>query len=102
MNSPQSEVLAPAAVELDAGPGQRLVSAREAASLSIEEVAARLHLDTRTIRNLETDNYWITTSDSATDFPCSDSVNTSELTTYIYDGSTSPALPAYTTIAIRS
>ena len=42
---------------LDSGPGERLRNAREAISLSIEEVAARLHLDTRTISNLETDSY---------------------------------------------
>lgn len=42
---------------MDAGPGQHLRRARDEATLSIEEVAARLHLDTRTVGNLEADNY---------------------------------------------
>jgi cytoskeleton protein RodZ len=44
-------------MELEAGPGLHLRQHREHASLSIEEVAARLHLDTRTLGNLEADNY---------------------------------------------
>jgi prepilin-type N-terminal cleavage/methylation domain-containing protein len=44
--------------------------------------------------NLETDNYWVTTSDSATLFPCSET-NAGNLTTYVYDGSTTP--PSYAT-----
>ncbi|MEM7407757.1 MAG: RodZ domain-containing protein [Pseudomonadota bacterium] len=44
-------------VELDAGPGQRLRQGREAVNLSVEEVAARLHLDARTISCLEGDQY---------------------------------------------
>ena len=44
-------------LELDAGPGQRLRQGREAVNLSVEEVAARLHLDTRTVRCLEGDQY---------------------------------------------
>ena len=57
MNAGPTEVFTPPVVELDVGPGERLRSAREAISLSVEEVAARLHLDTRTISNLEADNY---------------------------------------------
>jgi cytoskeleton protein RodZ len=44
-------------VELDIGPGQRLRQGREAVNLSVEEVAARLHLDARTIVCLEADQY---------------------------------------------
>ncbi|NKC16909.1 MAG: DUF4115 domain-containing protein [Gammaproteobacteria bacterium] len=57
MNTSQSEVFSSPAVELDLGPGQRLKNAREASSLSLEEVATHLHLDIRTISNLEADNY---------------------------------------------
>ncbi|MBT6272853.1 MAG: helix-turn-helix domain-containing protein [Chromatiales bacterium] len=57
MNTTETEVPGSRMVELDVGPGQRLQSAREAISLSIEEVSARLHLDTRTLGNLEADNY---------------------------------------------
>ena len=44
-------------VEIDAGAGQRLRQGRENVNLSVEEVAARLHLDTRTIWYLEADQY---------------------------------------------
>ena len=39
------------------GPGQRLKRAREAAAISIGEVSARLHLDVKTVRAIEADDY---------------------------------------------
>lgn len=51
------DVPSPSVMELDTGPGLGLRQAREQANLSIEEVAARLHLDTRTLGRLEADNY---------------------------------------------
>ena len=57
MNAPQPDALSVTVMEMDSGPGQHLRRAREEATLSIEEVAARLHLDTRTVGNLESDNY---------------------------------------------
>ena len=56
MNALEAEPLANVA-ELDAGPGQKLRQGRESVNLSIDEVAARLHLDTRTVRCLESDQY---------------------------------------------
>ena len=56
MDPPQMDQLNDV-LELDAGPGQRLRQGRESANLSIEEVSARLHLDTRTVRCLEADQY---------------------------------------------
>ena len=56
MNALETDPLANV-VEIDAGPGQRLRQGREHVNLSIEEVAARLHLDTRTVRCLEADQY---------------------------------------------
>jgi len=38
-------------------PGKRLQQARLAAGLGLEEVAAQLHLDSRTVRHIEADNY---------------------------------------------
>ena len=57
MNAPQPDALSVTVMEMDSGPGQHLRRAREEAALSIEEVAARLHLDTRTVGNLEADSY---------------------------------------------
>ncbi len=56
MNALETDPLANV-VEIDAGPGQRLRQGREHVNLSVEEVAARLHLDTRTVRCLEADQY---------------------------------------------
>lgn len=56
MNAIEAEPLVNV-VELDTGPGPRLRLGREAVNLSIEEVSARLHLDARTIANLEDDRY---------------------------------------------
>ena len=39
------------------GPGEQLREAREAANLSIHEIAANLHLNSKTIRALEADDY---------------------------------------------
>jgi cytoskeleton protein RodZ len=56
MDPPQMDQLNDV-LELDVGPGQRLQQGREAVNLSIEEVSARLHLDIRTVRCLEADQY---------------------------------------------
>ena len=44
-------------VEERVGPGRRLSDTRQAANLSLGEVASRLHLDLDTIRALEADDY---------------------------------------------
>lgn len=41
-----------------AGCGERLKSAREAAGLSIDDVAARLHMPARVVRSLEAEDWW--------------------------------------------
>ncbi len=45
------------AIAIESGPGQRLHDARRAASLSVADVAAQLHLDATTIEALERDDY---------------------------------------------
>lgn len=45
------------AVELPTGPGVRLREAREKAGLTLNDVAARLHLDARTVKALEDEEY---------------------------------------------
>ena len=45
------------ATELQSSPGHRLREARLSAKISVEEVAARLHLDARLIDALENDRY---------------------------------------------
>jgi len=45
------------ATELQSSPGHRLREARLSAKISVEEVAARLHLDARLIEALENDRY---------------------------------------------
>lgn len=58
MTAPQHDVSRPAATHSpDPGAGSRLREARIAADLSVEEVAARLHLYPRTIAHIENDDY---------------------------------------------
>lgn len=44
-------------IEAPSGPGRSLADARKAANLTLIDVAARLHLDTRTVDALERDDY---------------------------------------------
>jgi cytoskeleton protein RodZ len=53
----QEEGSASAGAAQEAGPGRRLREARLGARLPLEEVAARLHLDSMTLRYLEEDDY---------------------------------------------
>ena len=57
MNAPISDGPGFAEDATPEGPGHRLKRAREAANISVGEVSARLHLDLKTVRALEADNY---------------------------------------------
>lgn len=57
MTAPHQHIPPPTSTRDDSGPGRRLHDARLAAGLSVDEVAARLHLDSGTIGRIEADDY---------------------------------------------